>query len=65
MIHGRWQNLQILVVMPAAVFDWDDVVNVVLDSGLLRELFGSISHLLFNQEIVIRVKLVSFQCSAA
>ena len=56
MIHGRWQNLQILVVMPAAVFDWDDVINVVLDSGLLRERIGSISHLFFNRGIVFRVK---------
>ena len=44
LIHGRWQNLQILVVMPAAVLDWDDVVNVVLDSGLLRERVGGFSH---------------------
>jgi hypothetical protein len=45
LIHGRWENLQILVVMPAAVLDWDDVVNVVLDSGLLRERVGGFSHL--------------------
>ena len=59
MIHGRWKNLQIVVVMPAAVLDRDYVVNVVLDSGLLRERIGCFSHLLLNRGIVVRVELVA------
>jgi hypothetical protein len=65
LIHGRWENLQILVVMPAAVLDWDDVVNVVLDSGLLRERVGGFSHLFLNQKIVVWMEQISFERSTA
>jgi hypothetical protein len=45
LIHERRKNLHILVVMPAAVFDRDDVVDVMLDAGLLGKRIGSFSHL--------------------
>ena len=65
MIHGRWENLQILVVMPAAVLDRDDVVNVVLDAGLLRERVCCVSHFLLNQKIVVWMEQISFERSTA
>jgi len=60
LIHRRWENLQILVVMPAAVLDRDYVVNVMLDPGLLRERVGGFSHFLLNQNIVFCVKQIPF-----
>jgi hypothetical protein len=47
-------------MMPSAVLDWDYVVNVVLDSGLLREHFGGFSHFLLDQNIVFCVKQIPF-----